>query len=390
MRHVLLILTTAAGCLLAAAARASYLEGDEAAGTTAPPVRVIPRPVPRPAPPLPDNPLTRAIRFLNVRPGYTYDGLTVFQVETSRVADGRDYVSLGEALAGGDLAIEEKGAGSVPSLRARNTGRDHVLLLAGEIVAGGKQNRVLQYDVLLGPRGKWVELPVFCVEQGRWRGRAEFEGSPYVAARSIRADAQTGAAQEQIWAGVERYRSDLGVASPSDDLVEVQESPELQEALKRYREEFGERWRPEAVGMVVARWGRIVGADVFCNAEVFLKHRDRLLESYAADCWTWRRGQARLPDGPVVAADPRQAERFLRRALRASYRELPAPGAGQRFRVDGNGLRGSGMVWHDVLLHVALFPEPERIVLPADRPPVRPLPLPQTPPRREPQEGPRR
>ena len=370
MQRMLLTLTLAAGCLLAAAiVRASYLEGDEAPAQVRPPVRVIPIPEP-PG----DNPLARVVRRLHVRPGYTYDGLTVFQVELAGVEDPADYLSMGEALDRGDLEVREKGSGSVPYLQVRNRGRRSVLLLAGEIASGGKQNRVLRGDLLLEARSGWTELPVLCVEQGRWDGRQEFKGSPSVALLSVRAAAQTGAGQEHVWAEVSRNAGQLGVASPTQDLQAAQDSPEAREAVGRYRDEFRRHWRREAVGMVVARWGRIVGADVFCNADVFLKHRDRLLESYALDCYAWRRSHARILDGPVVGPDPGEAERFLRRVLRAGYEEVSTPGAGRGVIVRGRDVHGTGLVRGAVLLHAALFPREGPVIQPAEPPIRRPLP----------------
>ncbi len=43
-----------------------------------------------------------------------------------------------------------------------------MVLLAGEILLGGKQNRVMTEDILLPPLSAPVDLQVYCVEQGRW------------------------------------------------------------------------------------------------------------------------------------------------------------------------------------------------------------------------------
>ncbi|NLW51519.1 MAG: hypothetical protein GXY85_11865 [Candidatus Brocadiaceae bacterium] len=360
MRWLLVTLALAAGGLCVAdAARGSYLEADAEPGRPPPPVRPLPRPVPTP-----DNPLTRVVRRVRVRPGHTSDGLTVFQVEMDVCEDSTPYHSMNEALASGDLEVRERGAGSVPALQARNNGPHSVLLLAGEIVAGGKQNRVLQTDLLLRPKSGWAELPVLCVEQGRWDGPKEFGASPSVATLSIRAGAQTGLDQHGVWEEVRRSSRELGGASATEDLQALQQLPEIQEALRRHREEFGEHWSPRAVGMVVARWGRIVGADVFCNPDVFEKHRDRLLESYAVDSQVWKRRHPEALHG-AIGPHPDEAERFLRRVLRASYRESDAAGGGRTATVAGPGVRGTGLVFCGALLHAALFPEDTPVVRPA-------------------------
>ncbi len=357
MRRALFTLTFALALVAAATgARAIYLE--EPGEAPQPPRRVVPPP----PPPAPSNALTDVVRRINVRLGYTYRGLTVFPVEVSRVSDRTDYVSLDEALKAGTLALSERGSGSVPVVVARNDGKQTVLLLAGEILIGGKQNRTLRDDVLLPPHGGRVELPVLCVEHGRWTGRREDEGfrrSSSVAALGVRAAAQTGASQEEVWAGVSAYQSRLDVDSASSDLQTVQDSPDARRALEGYRDAFRERWGPQTVGMVVARRGRIVGADIFCNADVFRKHRDRLLDSYAFDCYVEGRA-LKLPqdDAPGIGRlvpDPGDAERFLRLALRAGYSWRDTPGEGRLLEVRSRDLTGSALVRGGAVIHAALY-----------------------------------
>jgi hypothetical protein len=354
---------------LAAAAGAAYLEGEEEAGPppASPLVRTLPpEPVP---PPEPDNPLTRAVRRVTVRPGHSHRGLTVFPLATAEVELRTDYASAQEALAEGMLLVREKGAGEVPVLMARNRGARPVLLLAGEVLLGGKQDRTLRDDVLLPAESGWVALPVFCVEQGRWRGRAEFGGETSLAALKVRAGVQTGASQQQVWHDVSAYQGELNVSSPTGDLQAVADAPEVREALADYRGAFADCWRPATVGVVVARHGRIVGADLFCNPAVFRKHRDRILDSYAVDCLAARRRMEEDEGGLAVAAPHRrEAERFLRRALGASYRSRPTPGLGRLLTLRGPGIRGAGLTYRGALVHAAFFGEALAIEPPTPRP----------------------
>jgi hypothetical protein len=266
--------------------------------------------------------------------------------------------------------VEEKGRGMVPMLVVRNAGKRPVLMLGGELLLGGRQNRVLREDVLLPARSDWVEVPVLCIEQGRWRGESSrFESRRSVAPFALRGAAQAGRSQSEIWAGVSGYQQRFEIDSETQDLQAIQDSPEVRKALAEYRTDFARHcWRGEQVGMVVARWGRIVGADVFCNARMFRKHRDRLLESYALDCIACetmhlRRVPPRLGHG--------EAERFLRRALRADYRWRRSPGLGRLLSLSGARIDGSALVHRGEVLHSCLLAEGEFTV-----PIVRPMPEP--------------
>src|SRR5262245_51576810 len=66
--------------------------------------------------------------------------------------------------------------GSVNELTIENVSpRDDAFIQAGDIVKGGRQDRTLAYDLILGPKSGKVPIPSFCVEQGRWsrRGRED-------------------------------------------------------------------------------------------------------------------------------------------------------------------------------------------------------------------------
>lgn len=353
------------GLVASLTCRAAYLEEGEEAPAPAGEVRVLPPPRPTPL-----NPLTDLVRRLEIRPGHTYRGLTVFLLEAPRVEDDTDYLSLDEALRRGALTIREKGAGSVPLLLARNDGGQPVLMLAGEIVAGGKQNRTLRDDILLPPRSGFTELPVYCVERGRWSGPGEDFGiSSSMAARGVRAAAVGKQSQRELWASVERYGRQLSAGSATGDLQAVQQAEHVQEQVTAYREAFAECWRPAALGMVVARHGQVLGADIFCNPGVFRKHRRRLLESYAVDCIAAREHvDPRVPRQRIPS--PREAERFLGRILRSRFTRRPSPGAGRLLDFSGPALHGTALLRKDVVLHACVLERGPVLITPT------PVPMP--------------
>jgi len=299
----------------------------------------------------------------------------VFTVEITYVADDTAYLSVQEAIAAGLLTVREKGDGTVPVLIVENTGKEAVLMLGGEMLLGGKQNRVLREDVLLPARSGAIEVPVFCIEQGRWsHGPEDFQYKSSLAPVAVRGPAQAGASQDAIWAGVRRYQENLKVESSTRDLQAVHDSPEVREAVADYRKHVADGcWRRPAVGMVVARYGEVVGADIFANAALFRKHRDRLLESYALDCVAADRGQM---DRKWRAPSTNVAEEFLRRAFSAEYAWRVTPGSGRLLAASGAGLTGSALVQRDNVLHACLFPAGEIIIQPPQPIPLpRPMPL---------------
>jgi hypothetical protein len=95
-----------------------------------------------------------------------HENLRLFPL-IARGAPELPYDLLVDALAAGTLSIGELGTGQVPTLVAKNGSERDVLVLDGEQLIGSKQNRITNRSMLL-PAGAVTEIPVYCMEQGRW------------------------------------------------------------------------------------------------------------------------------------------------------------------------------------------------------------------------------
>jgi hypothetical protein len=116
----------------------------------------------------------------------SYENLTVFPVVTSSGYDTSGFLTLEEGLAHGEVIVREQGAEtmirdrgtvrpsvqnyggpSVNQLVLVNHGKKPLLLLAGELVSGGKQDRIIGKDRIVPVGAEPLPLDVFCVEHGR-------------------------------------------------------------------------------------------------------------------------------------------------------------------------------------------------------------------------------
>ena len=86
---------------------------------------------------------------------------------------GPEYMLAEDAIGNGTLVIEETSSeGQVPRLRVYNRSDKPVLILEGDILVGGKQNRLCNSTVMVPSYSK-LDLPVSCVESQRWRYQSE-------------------------------------------------------------------------------------------------------------------------------------------------------------------------------------------------------------------------
>jgi hypothetical protein len=67
----------------------------------------------------------------------------------------------------GEVIVSEAAQAAVPTLQLINKGELPVLILDGEEMVGGRQNRVVNTTLLVPARSAF-DLPVSCVEHGRW------------------------------------------------------------------------------------------------------------------------------------------------------------------------------------------------------------------------------
>lgn len=98
----------------------------------------------------------------------THENLAVYLVRGGSSA-GPTPATLEEALAKGSVIVHE--TGNVRELKVENTGSEPVFIQFGDLVKGGRQDRVLTTSLLLPPKSGQIAIGAYCVEQGRWSSR---------------------------------------------------------------------------------------------------------------------------------------------------------------------------------------------------------------------------
>lgn len=276
--------------------------------------------------------------------------LTIFpvvQAEKDVKAQDWQYITLDEGLRSGKVVVAEAGQvtglvrprrpGFLPStgsgaevnrLVLVNNSARPLVLLAGEIVTGGKQDRIIGKDRIVPPQSDPVDLSVFCIEPGRWVGTsAEFgaagkAGTSFMVQPAVRREAMAAQDQQKVWnavgsaiggmaqAAAPREGAPLAPATTSY-AKEMQNSAvekkvdETAAPLLRTGEQLREKLREEhAVGVVVAVRGEIIWADVFADTDMLEKYWTKLIRSYAAEAVTDQRAH----NGKATVAD---AQHFL-------------------------------------------------------------------------------
>jgi len=292
---------------------------------------------------------TKLLSRVSVGSPSNYENLTLFPL-LAKVSAYSTYALLDDAIRSGQVEVEEKDGGEVNTVRIRNAGKSYVFGMAGEIVSGAKQDRMLQDDVLLPPGSGWLDVPVFCTEHGRWTGATmSFGTKGYMASGKVRSRASQTGSQEAVWAEVDAAHAQLGVATPSQAFAKVYEDKDAQEQARPYIDKLDDlpRLFPGALGVVVAVGNRIVCVDLFGSPALFRKMWPKLLRSYVIDA---------MQSPSHGRLSKKQVEQFVRGASRARVTGQPTVGAGKLQRLSAANASGSALVFKNAVVHLDLFP----------------------------------
>ena len=266
----------------------------------------------------------------------SYENLTVFPVVSSSGYDTSQFLTLEEGLSSGEIIVREQGAETL--VRSRDSNRQYVtgsgpsvnqlvllnrskrplLLLSGELVSGGKQDRVIAKDRIVAPGSDPLPLNVFCVEHGRWSAGSQFNAAKTIVHPSVREQAAVKQSQSEVWDSVSvgstytaKARSG-GAAAPAaapprvsqnDVAAAMHEEAPTQSYAKLYGsrrvvenvdglvEEVQRRFRKETaglkgervVGVVIAYGGEVAWSDIFASGNLFDQYWTKLLRSYAVE-----------------------------------------------------------------------------------------------------------
>ena len=240
---------------------------------------------------------------------------------------------------------------TVNNLQVANSGEQPVLLLQGEVLAGGWQTRVLTSSVLV-PAGDSTPVPVACVEQGRWGGATRHARSRTtlpiamraMLASSVATSHHRSADQGRLWQSIATRQQRLGVTSSTSSYLDDR-------AASRQRiKQLVTDWNPAPGqrGVVVAVGGRLRALELFDQPKTLASAWLSLLEGYAAEALDTT---STVPGASVRAQAARDFAEKVQHAYRTDTR-----GAGRGSLISGSSpVIQTGRRWRNRIVHLAAF-----------------------------------
>ena len=327
----------------------------------------------------------------------TYENISLFPV-VGGSQDTSSFLTLEEGLANGEVLVTEQGAerlirnrgevrpialppqssASVNQLVLINRSKRPLLLLAGELVSGGKQDRIIGKDRIVPVGADPLPLDVFCVEHGRWTGSSsQFVASKTIVHPSVREQAAVNQEQTKVWAAVAGgttavtlspaapaplsrsvLSETIALDAPTQSYEKIYDSSRVGvsvdslvgELQKRFARATSGLEGERVVGVVVAYGGEVAWSDIFASSDLFRHYWSKLLRSYAVEAL------ARPAMREVASAD--DAREFLRRPSGREVQETEAGvyrwreiNEGKLALIELEALQPKPMILHRLLLH---------------------------------------
>lgn len=267
---------------------------------------------------------------------YSHKNLTIFLLHGADQRQDKTPLTLQEAMERKAVVVHE--TGDVNNLAIENLSDEEVYVQSGDIVKGGRQDRVLALDLIVPPKSGKIQIASFCVEHGRWSGRGEEAVAAFASSRKalnskdLKIAAKHSASQREVWDKVAQSQAKLSAgvvaaeaapakAAPPPAQVQVAaggvgngrtasagrparggdfsvsssvSSSSLQlslenENLKQVVDDYVQKLSPivegknDVIGYVFAINGQINSADVYSSGALFKKLWPKLIESSATE-----------------------------------------------------------------------------------------------------------
>ena len=254
------------------------------------------------------------------------------------------------------IEIEELVHAEVRTVAAYNPTDKLALVVEGQQLVGGKQDRALNASVLI-PAETRLEIPVSCLEQGRWGPAQPYRQGKFFAPRKVRARKEEAVNatvrdsgsrrgdQAAVWDEVSGALSDAGARSDTLAATAVEDIYARSKARSEAADDLM-CWppSPSTCGFAVAHGTEIVAIELFGSRDLLDPHWYPLMRSYMVER-VEARGQPFPTDVMAV----------LQHAISLQTHDSPGVGLGAERRILDENFVGQALTLGGSIVHASFF-----------------------------------
>ncbi|MGB0931520.1 MAG: ARPP-1 family domain-containing protein [Chitinophagales bacterium] len=268
------------------------------------------------------------------------EDLSINPVKSRLIENGNDDVDAGDSFSIFDDQILHPDARRndnllTSKLYITNHSQDTIFVMAGEVLKGGRQDRVIAQDMIIPPSGNKMELPVFCAEKDRWyyRSKSSKDFDQYFAVSSLKVRKAVSELSDQaaVWKAIEDLQLTNNVDSEtkaySDLMASMGFNKEQEEYMAYFTKSLEDKMsatkgqnneNEKIVGVIVATGGNIIGCDIFATHDLFVQQYEGLLHSYTTDAITYGQKPNTDKNRSVFGMNKKALKKYLEDTLNFS------------------------------------------------------------------------
>ena len=229
---------------------------------------------------------------------YQHENLTIFLVHGSDQVDSRMFTPLEEAMARKVVIVHE--TEDVNELAIENvSASEEVFVQAGDIVKGGRQDRVLSVDLILPAKSGKLPVSAFCVENGRWSPRGIEPSASFgysdsmVATKELKLATKVVPNQTRVWNEVRTAQEKLSEGVAGDVRARASETSLqlslehglVKESAATYIDKLSSivSGSNDVIGFAFAINSELNSAEVYSSTALFKRFWPRLLKTAAIE-----------------------------------------------------------------------------------------------------------
>lgn len=242
--------------------------------------------------------ITASAQSYTVSTPYSHKNLTIFLLHGKDQVKKSAVMTLQEAMERKLFVVYE--TSTVSELEVENLSKTlDVFIQAGDIVKGGKQDRVLAVSIIIPARSGRVKIESFCVESGRWAKRGNEEAGKFtssndrIVTKELKIAANASRSQQEVWDQVadaqarlsKNVGSDVKQGPSRSSLQLSLENKDVVASIDEYIAKLAAipNGKSDVIGYAFAINGKINSADVYVSNALFKKVWGKMLKAAATE-----------------------------------------------------------------------------------------------------------
>lgn len=268
---------------------------------------------------------------------YTHKNLTIYLIHGKDETTKSNILTLQEAMQRGILRVYE--TAEVNELEVENISKQFdVFIQSGDIVKGGKQDRMLAVSIIIVARSGRVKIDAFCVESDRWEKRGNESAGQFsssndrIVSKDLKLAANVTRSQTEVWEKVSEAQKKLsknvgGTVASSSSRSSLQlslENGRVAATADDYVKALGNliNGKNDVIGYAIAVNGELNSADVYVSNALFKKLWPKMLKAAAVEAVAEQNGRM----ASSSPAKPDTVKQFLADADRGRGEEREVAG----------------------------------------------------------------